>query len=76
MKGSYTSTVPPIPLSADALSQKSENLLAEESKKVVLDADVGYARLGDCSQLSNNSTSQNITEEDKEKGTLFPHERL
>ncbi|KAG5083196.1 hypothetical protein JHK84_053234 [Glycine max] len=67
VKGSYTSTVPPIPLSADALSQKSENLLAEESKKVVLDADVGYARLGDCSQLSNNSTSQNITEEDKEK---------
>ncbi|KAG4915728.1 hypothetical protein JHK87_053285 [Glycine soja] len=33
LRRSYTSTVPPIPLSADALSQKSENLLAEESKK-------------------------------------------
>ncbi|KAL5132802.1 Zinc finger protein VAR3, chloroplastic [Glycine soja] len=63
VKGSYSSTVPPIPLSADALSQKSENLLAEESKKVVLDTDVGYASSGDSSQLSNNS---NITE-DREK---------
>ncbi|RDX75386.1 Zinc finger protein VAR3, chloroplastic, partial [Mucuna pruriens] len=52
--------------SGDALDQESENLLAEESKKVVLDSDVGYASSGDSSQLSNNSTSQNIIV-DKEK---------
>lgn len=69
-----TSTVPPIPLSADALAQKSENLLAEERKKVVFDTDVRYASSGDSSQLYNNSTSQSIIE-DKEKEQAEKSER-
>jgi len=63
VQGSYTSTVPPSPLSADALAPKSD-LLAEESKNVVLDTDIGHASSGDSSRLSKNST--NMTE-DKEK---------
>ncbi|XP_014504810.1 zinc finger protein VAR3, chloroplastic-like [Vigna radiata var. radiata] len=64
VQGSYTSTFSPSPLSADEHGPKSENLLSDESKNVVLDPDIGYASLGDSSQLSKNST--NITE-DKNK---------
>ncbi|XP_061372517.1 zinc finger protein VAR3, chloroplastic [Gastrolobium bilobum] len=66
--GSNYSTVPPVQLSADMLAQKSENLLAEESKEVVLNTDVEHTSPGYSSQLSNNSTSQNvIRDEDKEQ---------
>ncbi|KAL2320534.1 hypothetical protein Fmac_029503 [Flemingia macrophylla] len=68
------STASPVPLSRDALAQKSENLLAEGSKELVFDTDVKYASSGDSSQLSNNSTSQNIIE-DKEKDQAEKSER-
>ncbi|KAK7336327.1 hypothetical protein VNO77_16864 [Canavalia gladiata] len=75
VKGSNTSTVPPVPLSADTHAQKSENLLAEESKKVVLGTAAGYASSGDRSQLSNkSSTNQNIIQ-DKEKEQAEKSER-
>ncbi|BAT85002.1 hypothetical protein VIGAN_04249000 [Vigna angularis var. angularis] len=65
VQGNYTSTVSPSPLSADSLGPKSENLLSDESKNVVLDTDIGYASLGDSSQDSKNST--NITEDKKKE---------
>ncbi|CAJ1918930.1 unnamed protein product [Sphenostylis stenocarpa] len=70
VQGSYTSTVPPSPSSA--LAPKSDNLLGEESKKVVLDTDMGYTSLGPRSQLSNNSTN---IREDKEKEQVEKSER-
>lgn len=73
-KGSNTSTLPPFPLSADMLSQKSENLPAEESKKEALDTDAGYASFGDTPQLSNNSTSKSVIK-DKEKEQVEKSER-
>ncbi|CAL0323376.1 unnamed protein product [Lupinus luteus] len=68
------STVPPVPFSADTLAQKSENMITEESKRVVLDTGVGYAASSGSSQLSNNSTSQNVTE-DKENEQAEKSER-
>lgn len=67
VKGSDSST-------ADMLAQKSENAIAEESKKVVFDTDVGYASSSDSSQLSNNSASQNVIK-DQEKEEAEKSER-
>lgn len=67
VKGSDSST-------ADMLAQKSENTIAEESKKVVFDTDVGYASSSDISQLSNNSASQNVIK-DQEKEQAEKSER-
>ena len=71
VKGSNSSTVPPVPLSADMLAQKSENLITEEIKK---DVEYVSSNSGDNSQLSNNSTSQNVII-DKEKEQAEKSER-
>ncbi|KAE9588732.1 hypothetical protein Lal_00030377 [Lupinus albus] len=68
------STVPPVTLSADTLAEKSENIITEERKRVVLDTGVGYAGSSGSSQLSNNSTSQNVIK-DKEKEQAEKSER-